>query len=571
MTSWTLGLGLSHDSSGCLFADDEPIVGVQLERLTRHKYDGRKSEMARLVNYLLDVAGIGVDDLDTVAVSYPNADLPGRLQVGGLDLGAGNVLHVGHHLAHAYSAFGSSGLDEAAVLVVDGHGDPYYEEDQDQLYSGPEMLRRLTARLTAPDDTFAAPRFESESIYRFTRTGSPELLHRGHLTFGRRTGYTPLLFDPLGIGQNYRQVSAWLFGTGKSAGKVMGLASYAKEPLDLPPTFLAGPDGTPVLTDTWKAAVRDVLAADPTIVRDHEWAAGLAGYVQAATEELLLDLVRRAIRLSGTSALCMAGGVALNATTNGRIEREEGLSAFYVQPASSDAGLAIGAALAARHLQTGRIPARQPVRDSWGRRYSPTEVAAAIGRHPEMERLPIEDPVGMVAERLAAGEVIGWFEGGAELGPRALGHRSLVADPRSLGMRDHLNRNIKKREWFRPFAPAVLVERFEDWFQPGGASRFMLSTTLVRRDRRGQVPAITHVDGTARVQVVSPGEGEFRRLIEEFHRRTGVPMILNTSFNAAGEPIVETPEDALRAAEAMGISLLYLDGILVRRNSIESP
>lgn len=391
------------------------------------------------------------------------------------------------------------------------------------------------------------------------------MLYRGHLTFGRRTGYTPLLFDPLGIGQNYRQVSAWLFGTGKSAGKVMGLASYAKELPDLPPAYVLASDGSPVLTDTWKAAVRDAIAADPAVVRDHEWAAGLAGYVQAATEDLLLELVRRAIRLASSTSLCMAGGVALNATTNGRIEREEGLTGFYVQPASSDAGLSVGAALAARHAATGRIPARQPVRDSWGRRYTGAEVTAAIDRHDHLERVPVDDAVEIVAERLAAGDVVGWFEGGAELGPRALGHRSIVADPRPPTMRDRLNREVKKREWFRPFAPAVLAEHVGDWFEPGGASRFMLSTTLVREDRRQQVPAVTHVDGTARVQVVRSGEGQFRRLVEALHRRTGVPMVLNTSFNGAGEPIVETPEDAIRAFDAMDLPLLFLDGVLVRR------
>lgn len=565
MTTWTLGLGLSHDSSGCLLADDEPVVGVQLERLTRLKYDGRKDKVGLLIRYLLETAGITIGEVDRIAVSYPNVDLPQRLLVGGLDLGADNVLHVGHHLAHAYSAFGPSGFDQAAVLVVDGHGDPYHEQDEDQLCTGPELRRRLTERLSVPDDTRVPPRFESESIYRFTRTGEPELLYRGHLSFGRRTGHTPLLFDPLGIGQNYRQVAAWLFGTGKSAGKVMGLASYAKESLDLPPAYVTSPDGAPVLTDAWKAAVRDAIFADPAVTRDHEWAAGLAGHVQAATEDLLLDLVRRALLLASSSSLCMAGGVALNATTNGRIEREEGVTGFYVQPASSDAGLSVGAALAARHAATGRIPDRQPVRDSWGRRYPQTEIAAAIGRHGDLEQVPADDTVDFVAERLAAGDVVGWFEGGAELGPRALGHRSIVADPRSPAMRDHLNLEVKKREWFRPFAPAVLAEHVADWFEPGGASRFMLSTTLVREDRRQQVPAVTHVDGTARVQVLASGEGSFRRLVEAFHRRTGVPMVLNTSFNGAGEPIVETPEDAVRAFDSINLAFLFLDGVVVRR------
>ncbi|MBA3278347.1 MAG: hypothetical protein H0U22_06440 [Geodermatophilaceae bacterium] len=539
-------------------------MGVQLERLTRVKYDGRKSKVGQLVSYLLDTAGILVADLDVIAVSYPSVDLPSRLHVGGLDLGASNVLHVGHHLAHAYSAFGPSGFSDSAVLVVDGHGDPYFEDSEDMMRWGPDVRQRLAERSAAADNTCMAPRFETESIYRFTRDEPPILLHRGYLAFGRRTGYTPLLFDPLGIGQNYRQVAAWLFGTGKSAGKVMGLAPYATEPLPLPPSFVSSVDRHPTLTDEWKAEIRSALAADPTLIRDHGWAAALAGYIQSATEQLMLDLAHRAVALSESTSLCMAGGVALNATTNGRIERELHLTGFYVQPASSDAGLSVGAASAACHKTTGRTPAWQPAHDAWGRRYSADEVSLAVNRHPDVQRLAPGD-IAAVAEHLAAGDVVGWFEAGSELGPRALGHRSILADPRPAGMRDRLNLEIKHREWFRPFAPAVLEEFIDDWFEPGGAGRFMLSTTQVLPHRRAHVPAITHVDGSSRVQVLRRGEGEFRRLVEAFYKLTGIPMVLNTSFNVAGEPIVESPQDALKAFQAMKLDLLVLDGLLLGR------
>lgn len=564
MAEWILGLELSHDSSGVLLRDGSPFSGVQLERITRIKHDGRKDQIYRVVEYLLDAAGIGVSDLDLVGVSDPYMELPQHLRSGAIDLSAENVLHVGHHLAHAYSAFGPSGNRDATVLVVDGHGDYYYENKEDRFAWGPEVAKEVLDSYRTPVDTSIAPSYETESVYSFDRYNPPVLLSRGYMRFGRRRGYTRLHWDPLAIGQNYRQVAEWLFGTGKAAGKVMGLASYATDARSFSPCFI-DTDGGKVLVDDWKAEIRHAMSEEPDLPADHEWAADLAGHVQAATEELMLDLVRSALETGSSRALCMAGGVALNATTNGRIEREVGAASFFVQPASSDCGLALGAAGAVRHVTSGRVPDGQPPEDSWGRKYSRAEVLAAIDSFGSEGWRVSNPPLGYVADRLSTGAVAGWFDGGSELGPRALGHRSILADPRPADMRDRLNLQIKNREWFRPFAPAVLEEHVPDWFDPGGTSLYMLSTTTIRQDRRAAVPAVTHVDGTARAQVLPPSSGAFRSVVEHFLAVTGVPIVLNTSFNLAGEPIVETPHDALDAFRRMPLDLLYIDGMVVER------
>ncbi|WP_275265762.1 carbamoyltransferase C-terminal domain-containing protein [Mycolicibacterium vanbaalenii] len=266
------------------------------------------------------------------------------------------------------------------------------------------------------------------------------------------------------------------------------------------------------------------------------------------------------------SNLCMAGGVALNATTNGSLERDLNVRPF-VQPASSDAGLSLGAAYATFHARHGRIPRSQPrLRDCLGRSYLLDEVDDAVANQPLVRRSHDYDDVEALAEVLASGAVVGWFEGGSEFGPRSLGHRSILADPRDLAMRDRINLQIKGREWFRPFGPVVLAEEAHRWFTDGGHSHTMTSTTFVRAELQHMVPAITHVDGSSRIQLLDKSDSAYRLLLEYFYNKTGVPMLINTSFNAKDRPIVESPADAISAFLQLGLDILWIDGIgIVKR------
>jgi carbamoyltransferase len=264
----------------------------------------------------------------------------------------------------------------------------------------------------------------------------------------------------------------------------------------------------------------------------------------------------------------MAGGVALNCTMNGKIRSETPFERIYIQPAAYDAGTSLGAALYVKHHVLGAP--RDLVMDHtyWGLEYSPEACRAALDQHQLCyQTLTDEALADRTADLIAAGNIVGWYQGRFEWGPRALGNRSIVCDPRNASMKDHLNHRIKHRESFRPFAPSVLEERAAEWFDQQDASPFMLMTCQVRRDHQALVPAITHVDGTARQQTVSRATNpKYWELIHAFERKTGVPVVLNTSFNE-NEPVVNTPEEAVACFLRNDMDVLALGPFLVEKKS----
>ena len=304
--------------------------------------------------------------------------------------------------------------------------------------------------------------------------------------------------------------------------------------------------------------------------------ADVAASIQAVTEDVLLKMANGLHRETGLTRLCMAGGVALNSVANGRILRETPFEEVYIQPAAGDSGGAIGAALYAYHVVLNQPRAFVMEHAYWGRSYSPGEIVAALkARGASFSELSSDDEVTeRTAELLAQRSVVGWFQGGFEFGPRALGHRSILADPRGEEMKDIVNLKIKHREPFRPFAPSVTAERCEGVFKLPDApahypARFMQLVVDVEDDWRDSVPATTHVDGTARPQAVHRGVSErFHRLLETYGEATGVPVLLNTSFNLAGEPIVNTPAEALDTFARSGMDALVLDRFLVTRDGM---
>jgi carbamoyltransferase len=286
-------------------------------------------------------------------------------------------------------------------------------------------------------------------------------------------------------------------------------------------------------------------------------------------EEILLEKAIYLHERTGLSDLCMAGGVALNVVANGRILREGPFQRLWVQPAAGDSGGCLGAAALAWAEASGRSP--EPLRHVYlGPRWTADQVAevlAATGLQAMDFRRRETDLLEAVVDRLVCGEVIGWFHGAMELGPRALGARSLLADPRDPGMRDRLNRLVKKREAFRPFAPSVLASRAAEHFALDHASPYMLETCEVISPL--DLPAITHVDRSARPQTVDPEVApRYAALLEAFDRRTGCPLLVNTSFNVAGEPIVASPVDALFSLGTSGIDALVLEDFLLDRAAL---
>jgi carbamoyltransferase len=554
-------LGLSaffHESACCLLVDGRLVAAAEEERFSRVKHDARLPVSA--FRWCLRQGGVGIEELDCIAyyespVKKLSRQLWSGLPAGGagadlawLDPGAperaireglgfeGPILTFDHHLSHAASAFFFSGFPEAAVLTVDGVG-----EWATTVYS----------------------RAAGSSIEPFAEVEFP---HSLGLLYSTLTSY-------LGFEVNDGEY------------KVMGLAPYGE------PRYLeemrrlvsSGPGGQYRLDlryfdfvrgrRMWSNALPRLLGEAPrpheaAITRFHQ---DVARSLQAVLEEILLEKVGWLHEQTGLPRLCMAGGVALNVVANGRILREGPFSHLFVQPAAGDSGGCLGAAALAWIERTGQRPATGPLRQvGLGPSWSADEIAgliAATGIAARDFRSREADLLEGIVDRLAQGKVVGWFHGRMELGPRALGGRSLLADPRDPGMRDRLNRLVKKREAFRPFAPSVLAAHAAEHFDLDHPSPFMLETCGVTSPL--DLPAIAHVDGSARPQTVDPAEApRYAALLSAWERRTGCPVLVNTSFNVRGEPIVCSPVDALLCLGASGIDCLVLEDFLIDRDAL---
>ncbi|HEX6340954.1 carbamoyltransferase family protein [Umezawaea sp.] len=465
-----------------------------------------------------------------------------------------------HHLFHAASTFFGSGFDEAAVLVLDGQGELDGHLATTSIWHGVGPDLRLVEELNPSSGPFAA-----ESIGHFytavgALAGMRELYAEGKTmalaAYGRPSRLLDLLREFAGTTADgtYRVAPGFVRAVlANTLGReFFGWESATPEDQALWERFVAARGGPP------GDARRAVTRADVDIA--------YAG--QTILEEIVLGLAERARRLTGCTRLCLAGGVALNCVVNGRVARQAGFDQVFVVPAPGDDGQAIGKVLL--EVKRRRLPVDTTMHTAY---YGPRYPAAAVDQALDAARSrlrssrPGQDALlAEVVSRLERGEVIGWYRGRSELGPRALGHRSILADPRRPHMRDHVNSVVKEREWFRPLAPVVVEDRAGEYFELDHPSPFMTFAVPVRPAKRAVIPAVTHVDGTARVQTVSREQDEVcHRLLCRFADRTGVPVLLNTSFNRRDEPLVETPADAVAAFLAMPLDALVLEDHLVTK------
>ena len=556
MAEWILGVGASHNGAAALLRDGQLFVAIQEERLTRVKRARLRPAFDSLaIRYCLDAASIGPENLALIGIcrdeplALPESDITRNPLLARVDPSI--LVHTSHHRAHAAAASYQSGFDDAAVLVIDGLGSPLEDLDPRE--------RQLAGR----------DGWETLSIYRLQ--GGQQLtplrkdVAKDKAWLSHSASGMPRFG---GVGGMYSSASHQIFGAYLDAGKVMGLAPHGK-PAHAPSDFWRSVGGKMEFSDVVPAQYRS----------EERWPANERGYaalaasVQSALEEAVLWAVREAQALTGAPRLVYAGGVALNCIANERILRETTLEDVFVMPAAEDSGTAIGAAVCAAWQRGGLLCRRRLLRDSTGRSYSRLEIDRALAtfavRHGREDRG--DGSARRIAGLIADGAFVGLFTGGSELGPRALGFRSILGDPRSPTARDELNRR-KGRELFRPVAPAVLVEHAREWFDMGpcGESPFMLRIAAVRAGRRQLVPSVVHVDGSARVQTIDCKQAsQLRAILEAFHELTGVPILINTSFNATGEPIVETPEDALWCASSLGLDALAFDHTLVRFNDTQ--
>ncbi|REK10867.1 MAG: hypothetical protein DWQ37_15620 [Planctomycetota bacterium] len=587
-------LGISafyHDAAAALVVDGRIVAAAQEERFSRRKHDAEFPQQA--VDYCLEAAGLGPEDLDYVGfydkpllkferllesyLAYAPAGfrsflhtmpswlrqklhLPRELARGLGHRYRRRYVFAEHHESHAASAFFPSPFDEAAILTLDGVG----EWATASFGRGRGNRITLTHELHFPHSLGLL--YSAFTYFCGFRVNSGEHKLMGLAPYGEPK-YVDLILDKLVDLKPDGSFRMDMRYFGYCDGLTMTSRAFER--------LFGGPPRSP---------------EGPLTEREMD----LAASVQAVTEEIMLRAARHVHRQTGMRNLCLAGGVALNCVGNGRILREGPFENLWIQPAAGDAGGALGVALFIWHQLLDRPREPQPADRQQGSLLGPScdvqqvrQFLDATGA--EYRYLESDDELcQVVADQLAEGKVVGWFSGRMEFGPRALGARSILADPRPAGMQSQINLKVKFRESFRPFGPAVLAERAGEYFElaDGTASPYMLLVAPVAagqrveaRDeapRRGldklhacrsTVPAVTHVDGSARVQTVDARHGRLRRLLECFEARTGCPVLVNTSFNVRGEPIVCTPAEAYRCFQETGIDVLVLERFVLEKKS----
>jgi carbamoyltransferase len=575
---YVLGLNAwDHDVSVCLLRNGEIAVAIEKERVTRLKHASGYCDSA--VQYCLDAEGIDLDRVDLIVRNCYLMPVPElermldcrhlpyhfsrreRARAQGSELfrheDDDRFITCSHHLAHAYSAFAASPFERGAVMVVDGVGG-YRRDALEELPPG--------------DDAHAFAR-ESESYYVFD--GS-ELRTVKKVWMGPSAGLVNDDFTTApGLGALYSRVSEYIFADWNKCGEVMGLAPYGGCGIE-PRMSL---DDGEFRVHAWPESCRNPWPGGG----DGKWEESehraeyeqLAWRVQEDTERILLERARWLAEQTGETNVCLAGGVALNCVANGKLVDEGPFENVWIQPAAGDNGIALGCAFYG-HLavkqQKRTFVMRNPYLGRAYDRFDEEEAFRPFSIRLTTRRRKLDDITAATAEQLAAGKVVGWFQGACEFGPRALGNRSILADPRDAGIKDRVNRQVKFRQGFRPFAPAVLAERAGEYFEGEAESPYMLLAKRVRPEMRDRIPGVVHVDGTARVQTVREDDNPlFHALLRAFEERTGVPVLLNTSFNIRGEPIVEVPFDAVDCFLGTGIDRLVIHDWMVSKGVLYPP
>jgi carbamoyltransferase len=569
-----LGINNMHDSSAAIVIDGKVVAAAEEERFRRIKHI--KGFPKNAIQFCLDYAGVSIKDVDVICASwkpwvlrvratqalksiFTSASLfkakasrgMGQMQNEWSELfrlrrlieenfGKGNykIEYVDHHLAHAVSAFFCSRFDKAAIFTVDGAG----EADTTALWIG-----------------------EGKNIKKLKAVRLPHSL-----------------------GQFYAAVTGFLgFKIQSDEYKVMGLAAYGepayadylrKHVIELLPNGLFRVD--PYFIDyhlsrngIFRQRTLDVFGQPrkkgEEVTKQH---ADVAASAQVVVEEAIFHLVNHLYKLTKLDNLCMAGGVALNSVANGKLTVQTPFREIFIQPAASDAGGSLGAALYMHH-KLNKADRNYIMNDVYlGPSFSPSECKTALDEKAiPYEHLQEGDLMLKTAQSLAEGKLVCWFQGRMEWGPRALGSRSLIADPRKGEMKDIINDKVKKRESFRPFAPSLLAEKAGEFFEYYHHAPFMQFTFPVKKDMADKIPAVVHVDGTARPQaVVKETNPRYWKLIHEFYQITGIPGILNTSYNVQ-EPIVCTPQDAVSTFLRTEVDLLVIDDFIAKNNRINKP
>jgi carbamoyltransferase len=551
-----LGVNRTQDASICLMHGSQVVYAIQKERLTRRKHHwGRLDDFRNAYAPHLPELGKPID----VLVECYSSDSEIK-NLSAYEQEMAEILkfspdcrrkRISHHLAHVYSVFHPSPFDKAAVMIIDGQGSPVSEFTEK--WSGADSV---------PPDWREVSSFYQADRERIECIGK-QLWDRNE----RRL---------VGLGMFYFLLTQAVFSGEGNEGKVMGLAPHGDpNALGLPPLEVDGPQVT--IPDRWMEILRDrnrfrYAAGDASRFAD---SADLSAAGQRAFEEAVLEVARWLHAQTGAENLCFAGGTGLNCSTNDRLLRETPFQRVFIPPAPSDAGTSLGCAVYGLTELGGMRCDYRWENDYLGPEPRLSDIESALSRADDLVVEHLGQPAdlyGRIADLLSATKVVALYHGRSEFGPRALGHRSILGDPRHGYVRDWINARVKEREWFRPLAPVVLLERAEEFFDIRRPSPFMQFAAPVWPKAADIIPAVTHVDCTARLQTVGEQDDPFlRALLKAFEARTGVPVVLNTSFNRKEEPIVETPDQALESFRRTPMHALAMPPYLVRKRIEPEP
>lgn len=548
-----------HDASACLIKDGELLYFVEEERLIRrkHSYDVLPHNS---IGFCLNEAGISVEDLDYLAISW---DYPHHYKIRKmnwklnkkklLDMilpksifdyeNGPKIKFINHHLSHAYSAFRCSGFKDSLILVIDGQGEElstsmwYGNKNNIEFQKGWGIGNSLGYFYESVSDFVGLEPSEPGKLMGLTAYGKPK--YSGKFFKKTKNGYESSIgkIKPKYMDEENLTRKKWRGFLSKNIGK-----RNTKE-IEFKNRFGLNLKNSPNFSTKIK---------------------NLAASAQVSIEDIILHLIKLGLKENDSKNLCLGGGVALNCLSNGRVLTSGLVDNIFIQPAANDAGGSLGAAMELCS-SLGHKSKFKLNNVYYGPKFSNKEIKNTLDDF----RLKYEyhkDISGVGSELLSKDKILGWFQGRMEFGPRALGNRSILANPSDPKMKDKINKKVKHREWFRPFAPSILEGKQEKYLENSSYSPFMLFTFKVRKGRQKEVPAITHVDGTTRPQTVRKKINPlYHELIKKFESQTSLPVVLNTSFNTRGEPIVCTPIDAIETFYSSGLDYLLIGNYLVKK------
>ena len=553
-----LGISVGHNASASLISDGTLIYYLEEERLSKEKRDGNPFRVIIDIcsKYKIDELVItGTNDesehnklpwngenvyYSLVRKFYPKVKL--------------FLLNHQHHLTHAFCAYTNSGFKEASVIVIDG--------------AGSKTLKKHQNVLGEPSLDY----WESESIYKFTSSSFPKIIYKKYTgnNSPRVIEETNHYNDAISIGKSYEAVTMYLGWHPIEGGKTMGLAPYGKENPNIPPLFINNIGNRNIFIPRYPFSAEIDTTNNPFLKQyrqSKEWhnnpknlsqiEADLAWHIQRDTQNEVSFLIENTVKLTNNKNICIVGGYGLNCVSNYWLKKKFPNLNIYQEPIAHDGGTSIGAAYTRWLEYSKELPTKKLTSLYLGPKYNLKIIKQKINNNMfnQIKTTPQE-----VAKLISERNIVCIFQGRSEAGPRALGNRSILYDPTDPNGKDFVNK-VKKREWFRPFAGTVLLEKANEWFDMAGLkeSPFMMYAMDVWPDKQEIIKAITHVDGTCRIQTVTEEQNpHYYKLIQEFEKITGVPILFNTSFNLAGDPLVETIEDAMDTLLKSEMKYLYL-------------